>query len=182
MAFRRALLGQRCMIVLFIGTLRADEAVENIQLRYLSLLCVEIRDRFAYANDRNCSGWSHDAVQTILKTSGAIVRHYIILGGCANLNLEVMLHELPARKPPGRPRKKIKGLVRDRVRQSQHSMDALIRRLVDKPASVINWMVLMVKTTATEDGKTTERRGGYCDVAYEDEAILHHLKQRNLLE
>ncbi|POM58109.1 Hypothetical protein PHPALM_37291 [Phytophthora palmivora] len=128
------------------GTLRANEAVENVQLRYLSLHCVEIRVRIAYAHDWNSSAWSHDAVQTILKT-----RTYRL--AYISLMMEVMLHELPALKLPGRPRKKNKCLVRDRVRQSQYSVDALISRLVDKAVSAINWSVLMVKTTATEDGE-----------------------------
>ncbi|EEY60819.1 uncharacterized protein PITG_13561 [Phytophthora infestans T30-4] len=45
-----------------------------------------------------------------------------------------MLRNLPARKPPGRPRKKNKCLDRDRPRRSQYAVDSLIKRLVDKHA------------------------------------------------
>ncbi|POM68536.1 LOW QUALITY PROTEIN: Hypothetical protein PHPALM_15295 [Phytophthora palmivora] len=180
------------------GTLRANEAVENIQLRYLSLYCVAIRKRIAYAHDWNSSGWSHDAVQTILKNSSAIASHSSILGGChvlaclhlvGDLNWEVVLHGLPARKPPGRPWKKKNCFVRDGVRQSQYSVDALIWRLVDKPTSVINWSVLMANPTAMEDGETTEhkpsfQRGGkrYWDVGHKDEDKITPLEAEELAQ
>ncbi|EGZ24113.1 hypothetical protein PHYSODRAFT_483859, partial [Phytophthora sojae] len=92
-----------------------------------------------------------------------------------------MLRSLPARKPPGRPRKKTKCLARDGPRKSQYSIDALIKRLVDKPASVINWSILQVWATTVEDGEETElnfvgkikppfTRGGkrYWKVEYDD--------------
>ncbi|POM67067.1 Hypothetical protein PHPALM_16983 [Phytophthora palmivora] len=170
------------------GTLRANEAVENIQLRYLSLYCVEIRKRIAYAHDWNSSGWSHDAVQTILKNSACL--HLV-----GDLNLEVVLHGLPTRKPPGRPWKKKNCLVRDGVRQSQYSVDALIWRLVDKHTSVINWSVLMANPTATEDGETTERTyiakisppsnevgSAIGTWGMKTKTRSHRLRQRNLLK
>ncbi|EGZ22163.1 hypothetical protein PHYSODRAFT_406211, partial [Phytophthora sojae] len=67
------------------------------------------------------------------------------------------------------------------VRTSQYSVDALMKRLVGKPASVINWSVLIEKTAAEADGEESQRtyigkikppfsRGGkrFWRIAYED--------------
>ncbi|POM71863.1 Hypothetical protein PHPALM_11519 [Phytophthora palmivora] len=70
---------------------------------------------------RDCKAFYH---------TGWVCEHVLAcLHLVGDLNLEVMLHELPAREPPGRPWKKKQCLVRDGVRQ--YSVDALIRRLVD---------------------------------------------------
>ncbi|POM70347.1 Hypothetical protein PHPALM_13225 [Phytophthora palmivora] len=83
------------------------------------------------------------------------VRFYQTGWLCANI-LEY-LHlvdtiDLKARKPPGQPRKKTICLDRDGPRRSQYTVDALMKRLVDKPASVINWSILKIQIDTGGDG------------------------------
>ncbi|POM60621.1 hypothetical protein PHPALM_30503 [Phytophthora palmivora] len=143
------------------GTLRANEAVENIQLRYLWLHCVEIRERIAYEHDWNCSAWSHNAVQTILK------KFRRDFGGCASTNYldyislvisiwrSCSMNCLHANHPDDLERRKMPCERRGSTVPILYGCsDSETSR---QPTSVINWSGLMVKTTATEDGETTER-------------------------
>ncbi|GMF37487.1 unnamed protein product [Phytophthora lilii] len=74
-----------------------------------------------------------------------------------SVDLNAMLQGLPARKPPGRPSKKTIRLDRDGLRRSQYSVDALIKRLFDKSASVINWSILGTWTSTDDEGVEIER-------------------------
>ncbi|EGZ26749.1 hypothetical protein PHYSODRAFT_473504 [Phytophthora sojae] len=84
------------------------------------------------------------------------------------------------RRPSGRPRKKKQCLEREKPSPGQHSVDALISRLIKTPASVINWSVLSTWPTKNRDGEIEDRdfvgvvdppfmKGGarYWDVYYE---------------
>ncbi|KAE9340062.1 hypothetical protein PR003_g10697 [Phytophthora rubi] len=150
------------------GILRAHEKIENVQLRYLSLHRVTILERVPFEHDWDYPSWRVEEIKTIrqkfkcdCKTfyqSGWLYAHVL---ACLQLvdavDLNAMLRGLPARRPPGRPRKKAKCLERDGVRRSQYSVSALIKRLVDKPASVINWSVLGTWTSTDDDGAEISR-------------------------
>ncbi|POM59170.1 LOW QUALITY PROTEIN: hypothetical protein PHPALM_32144 [Phytophthora palmivora] len=101
------------------------------------------------------------------------------------LDLKVMLRGLPVRKPPGRPRKKTRCLDRNGHEEVnirwKYTVDALIKYLVDKPASAINWCILKPQNSIDGDGEQTEfnhvgkinppfMRGGkrYWNIQYED--------------
>ncbi|EGZ23189.1 hypothetical protein PHYSODRAFT_457828, partial [Phytophthora sojae] len=96
------------------GTLKKDEKVENIQLRNLSLHAVEVLDR-VWDNP----SWSLEEIEVIRSKFKCGCKAFFQTGWlCAHvlaclhlvdsLDLQVMIRSLPARKPPGRPRKKTK--------------------------------------------------------------------------
>ncbi|EGZ10246.1 hypothetical protein PHYSODRAFT_338915 [Phytophthora sojae] len=174
---------------------KSRRAICNIRTHYFNqrYSIVTVLDRLPYERDWNSPLWSLEEINTIRKKVKCDCKDFYQTGwlcahvlGCLhlvdNLDLAVMRRGLPARSPPGRPRKKSKCLQRDGVRTSQYSVDALVKRLVDKPASVINWSVLIEKTVAEADGEGSQRayvgkikppftRGGkrFWEIAYEDQ-------------
>jgi hypothetical protein len=150
------------------GIMRAHEKVESVQLRYLSLHRVKILERVPFEHNWDSPWWCVDEIKTIRKKfkcdcksfyeSGWLCAHVLAclqLVGAVDLN--AMLRGLPARRPSGRPRKKTKCMERDGLRRSQYSLAALVKRLVDKPASVINWSVLGTWTNTDDDGVEINR-------------------------
>jgi len=150
------------------GVLRRNEKVENIQLRYQSLHVVKVTKRVPFDHDWSKPSWSLEEIETILKKFKCDCKAFYQTGWlCAHvlaclhlvddLDLEVMLRGLPARKPPGRPRKKTRCLERDGARKSQYTVNALVKRLVEKPASVINWSILRTRRSTDDEGEEIEQ-------------------------
>jgi hypothetical protein len=68
-----------------------------------------------------------------------------------------MLRGLPVRRTSGRPRKKKQCLQREEAPPGQYTVDALVSRLVNRPASVINWSVLHTWQTKNSLGEIEDR-------------------------
>ncbi|KUF77010.1 hypothetical protein AM587_10000661 [Phytophthora nicotianae] len=174
------------------GVLRRNETVENIPLKYLSLHAVKVMAQFPVRHDWDSPSWSVHEIERIRNKYKCDCKEFYQTGWlCAHilatlhlvdsLDLKMMLRNFPARKPPGRPRKKTRCLDRDGTRKSQYSVNALVKRLTEKPASVINWSILTVQTSSDEEGEETQRnyigkikppfmRGGkwHWDIEYEE--------------
>jgi hypothetical protein len=69
----------------------------------------------------------------------------------------MMLRGLPVRRTSGRPRKKKQCLQREEAPPGQYTVDALVSRLVNRPASVINWSVLHTWQTKNSLGEIEDR-------------------------
>ncbi|KAE9137202.1 hypothetical protein PF007_g1866 [Phytophthora fragariae] len=73
-------------------------------------------------------------------------------------NLPLLVKSVPARKPPGRPRKAPKTLHSKDPYNGQYSIDKLIDKLTNHPGSVIGWKVLTKHDTTDSRGDTTTRQ------------------------
>ncbi|ETM55610.1 hypothetical protein L914_01194 [Phytophthora nicotianae] len=151
-----------------IGVLRQNETVENIPLKYLSLHAVKVMAQFPVPHDWDSSSWSVHEIERIRNKYKCDCKEFYQTGWlCAHilatlhlldsLDLKMMLRKIPARKPPERPRKKTQCLDRDGTRKSQYSVNTLVKRLTEKPASVINWSILTAQTSSDEEGEETQR-------------------------
>ncbi|EEY53330.1 uncharacterized protein PITG_06974 [Phytophthora infestans T30-4] len=101
------------------GKLKQNEKVENTQQRFLSFHVVEILERIPLEHDWDNPSWSTNEIKMIRPKFKCDCKQFYQIGwlctrglACLHLvdalDLQVMLRNLPARKPPGRPRKKDK--------------------------------------------------------------------------
>ncbi|ETL87671.1 hypothetical protein L917_13190 [Phytophthora nicotianae] len=124
--------------------------------------------QFSVRHDWDSPSWSVHKIERIRNKYKCDCKEFYQTGWlCAHilatlhlvdsLDLKMMLRNFPARKPPGRPRKKTRCLDLDGTRKSQYSVIALVKRLTEKPASVINRSILTVQTSSDEEDEETQR-------------------------
>ncbi|ETP52453.1 hypothetical protein F442_02534 [Phytophthora nicotianae P10297] len=75
-------------------------------------------------------------------------------------NLKVLLSSIPARKPPGRPRKVPKARQHDTPNTGQFAVPKLLEKLARRPGFPTNWKVLVPLDINDDDGITTKNFDG----------------------
>jgi len=73
-----------------------------------------------------------------------------------NFNLAVLVKSIPARKPPGRPRKKLRTRQSDALNTGQYTIPKLLTKLAAKPGFPTKWKVLV--PLEVEDGEEVYKK------------------------
>ncbi|EGZ27902.1 hypothetical protein PHYSODRAFT_471116 [Phytophthora sojae] len=142
------------------GVLKPNAQVSTISIDYLSLHKVAVLETTPYQHNWESPNWSMEEIRAVRNryrcdckahySSGWICSH--VLGALAildNFDLGRMLKRLPARRPPGRPRKSPRALQKDG--EAYFSAVRLQRELPKRPAMALNWQC-SVEFKETVDG------------------------------
>ncbi|KAE9271906.1 hypothetical protein PF001_g28171 [Phytophthora fragariae] len=153
------------------GTLDKPDIVENILPRYLSLHLVRVEARLPFTHSWDSPNWSESEVLRIRQkyrcdckafyVSGWLCPHILaILSILDGFSLNILSKSIPARKPPGRPRKQPKVGQQDTPYTGQNAIPKLLKKLTEKPGFPTNWKVLVPLEIENEQGVTTKNIDG----------------------
>ncbi|ETP24493.1 hypothetical protein F441_02512, partial [Phytophthora nicotianae CJ01A1] len=153
------------------GSLQRPEIVENMEPHYLSLHLVRVLTDLPFTHSWASPNWPETEVLRVCTKYHCDCKAFFVSGWlCSHIlatlklldgfNLKVLLSSLPARKPPGRPRKVSKARQHDTPNTGQFAVPKLLEKLARRPGFPTNWKVLVPLDINDDDGITTKNFDG----------------------